>query len=314
MQGLLLALFLVVEADAGIPASDAKAADTGILASDAKAADAVIPASDAKAADAGIPAAVTDRPTVAAAASAPVFRLPSFSIARVRTRDRVVALTFDACATLKQANGFDREVYDILKREQIPVTIFPTGRWIETHPVEAKELAAQDWVELGNHSYSHVRMTRIPRRKAVAQIVRTEDLIAELGRKSTAFRPPAGAWNRRVVRWAAQRRLPTVEWDVVSGDAGGHIPAPKIVATVLSQARAGSIVIFHINGRAPRTKAALPDIILGLREKGFGFVTVSELLGKPDALPVSSRPAPFGYRPLHKRKPKNGESDAHSPS
>ena len=314
MQALLITLFLSAEADAGIPATDARVADAKNPAPDVGVADAKHSAPDVGVADAGTPPAITDWPTVAAAVTPPGFPLPGFSIARVRTRDRVVALTFDACATMKQANGFDRAVFHILEREQIPVTIFPTGRWIETHPVEAKELAAQAWVELGNHSYSHVRMTRIPRRKAVAQIERTEDLIAELGRKSTAFRPPAGAWNRRVVRWAAQRHLPTVEWDVVSGDAGGHIPAPKMVATVLSRARAGSIIIFHINERGPHTKEALPDIIRGLRDKGFGFVTVSELLGRADAQPVSSRPAPFGYRPSHKRKPKNGASDAHPPS
>jgi peptidoglycan/xylan/chitin deacetylase (PgdA/CDA1 family) len=220
----------------------------------------------------------------------------------VQTREPVVALTFDACATLKQDNGFDREVFDILKREHVPATVFPTGRWIETHPAEAKELAAQDWIEFGNHSYSHARMTRIPRRKAREQIARTEALIAELGRKSSAFRPPAGAWNRAVVRMAARRHLPTVEWDVISGDAGGHIAAAKMVETVLSSTRRGSIVIFHINGRGPRTKEALPDIIRGLRDKGLGFVTVSDLLHKPDAQPVSARPAPFGWRPLRGRR------------
>jgi peptidoglycan/xylan/chitin deacetylase (PgdA/CDA1 family) len=235
-------------------------------------------------------------------AEPPVNPLPGFAIARVRTHDPVVALTFDACATRKQSNGFDREVFDILKREQIPVTVFPTGRWIETHPAEAKELAAQAWIEFGNHTYSHARMTRIPRRKAVEQIVRTEAIIAELGRKSVAFRPPAGAWNRSVVRMAAKQHLPTVEWDVVSGDAGGHIGAEKMVATVLAAAKAGSIVIFHINGRGPHTKEALPEIIRGLREKGLGFVSLSDLLQRPDAQPVSARPAPFGFRPLHSKK------------
>ena len=235
-------------------------------------------------------------------AEPPASPLPGFAIARVRTHDPVVALTFDACATRKQSNGFDREVFDILKREQIPVTVFPTGRWIETHPAEAKELAAQAWIEFGNHTYSHARMTRIPRRKAVEQIVRTEAIIAELGRKSVAFRPPAGAWNRSVVRMAAKQHLPTVEWDVVSGDAGGHIGAEKMVATVLATAKAGSIVIFHINGRGPHTKEALPDIIRGLREKGLGFVNLSDLLQRPDAQLVSARPAPFGFRPLHSKK------------
>ena len=227
--------------------------------------------------------------------------LPWFAIARVRTHEPVVALTFDACATLKQDNGFDREVFDILKREQIPVTVFPTGRWIETHPAEARELAAQAWIAFGNHSYSHARMTRIPRRKAREQIARTEALIAELGRQSVAFRPPAGAWNRAVVRMAARQHLPTVEWDVISGDAGGHIAAAKMVAVVLASTKPGSIVIFHINGRGPRTREALPDIIRGLRDKGLGFVTVSDLLQQPDAQPVSARPAPFGWRPLRDR-------------
>ena len=208
-----------------------------------------------------------------------------------------MALTFDACATLKQDNGFDREVFDILKREQIPVTVFPTGRWIEAHPAEARELAAQAWIAFGNHSYSHARMTRIPRRKAREQIARTEALIAELGRQSVAFRPPAGAWNRSVVRLAARQHLPTVEWDVISGDAGGHIAAAKMVAVVLASTKPGSIVIFHINGRGPRTKEALPDIIRGLRDKGLGFVTVPDLLHQPDAQPVSARPAPFGSSP-----------------
>ncbi|MGA7745034.1 MAG: polysaccharide deacetylase family protein [Polyangia bacterium] len=254
--------------------------------------------------DASAPPIDAAPPTDAAPLTAPPANpLPWFAIARVRTHEPVVALTFDACATLKQDNGFDREVFDILKREQIPVTVFPTGRWIEAHPAEAKELAAETWIEFGNHTYSHARMTRIPRRKAVQQIARTEAIIAGLGRKSVAFRPPAGAWNRSVVRLAARRQLPTVEWDVVSGDAGGHIGAEKMVATVLASTKPGSIVIFHINGRAPRTKEALPDIIRGLRNKGFAFVTVSDLLQRPDAQPVSARPAPFGYRPLRGRKP-----------
>ena len=122
--------------------------------------------------DASAPPIDAAPPTDAAPLTAPPANpLPWFAIARVRTHEPVVALTFDACATLKQDNGFDREVFDILKREQIPVTVFPTGRWIEAHPAEAKELAAETWIEFGNHTYSHARMTRIPRRKAVQRIV-----------------------------------------------------------------------------------------------------------------------------------------------
>src|SRR5256885_16614423 len=88
--------------------------------------------------------------------------VPAVAVGRVVTEEPVVALTFDACATLDQANGFDRAVFDILKREQIPATIFVSGRWLEFHRDEARELAAQPWIELGNHSYSHPHMTAGP--------------------------------------------------------------------------------------------------------------------------------------------------------
>src|SRR2546421_11875983 len=103
-------------------------------------------------------AALIPRP-LAPAAPPPI---PTIAVARVVTDEPVVALTFDACATLDQANGFDRAVFDILKREQIPATIFVSGRWLEFHRDEARELAAQPWIELGNHSYSHPHMTTVP--------------------------------------------------------------------------------------------------------------------------------------------------------
>jgi hypothetical protein len=91
-----------------------------------------------------------------------------------------------------------------------------------------------------------------------------------------------------------------------------------MVATVLATAKAGSIVIFHINGRGPHTKEALPDIIRGLREKGLGFVNVSDLLQRPDAQPVSARPAPFGFRPLRGKgrgpRPAKGIVDENAPT
>jgi peptidoglycan-N-acetylglucosamine deacetylase len=237
--------------------------------------------------------------------SSPAVPLPWFGIASMRTRQPVVALTFDACATTKQDNSFDREIFEILQREHVPATIFPTGRWIEAHPEAARELAAQPWIELGNHSYSHVRMTRVPRRTAIFQLARTDELISQLGRKAVAFRPPAGAWNRRLVRLAARQNMPTVLWDVVSGDPGESASAERISKAVLSSARAGSIVIFHINGRAPHTKQALPDIIRGLRGKGLEFVTLSRLLQQPDGRLRPARPAPYGYRPLRYKKAKN---------
>jgi peptidoglycan/xylan/chitin deacetylase (PgdA/CDA1 family) len=242
-----------------------------------------------------------------AAESAPL----RFAVARVRTNEPVVALTFDACATKEQANGFDRPVYEILQREQIPATIFMAGRWIENHPDEARELASQDWLEIANHSYSHARMPRLSSAKALDQITSTNQLIEGLGRKPVLFRSPAGAWTARTARLAARQNLTTIQWDVVSGDAGGHVKPERMVQTVLAATKPGSIVIFHINERGPYTKDALPEIIAGLRERGLRFVTVSQLLALDDGKAVPAKPMPFGYRKLRKPARQTSATQAH---
>lgn len=228
--------------------------------------------------------------------------IPPIAISGVETQERVVALTFDACATKLQANGFDEKIFEILQREKIPVTIFMTGTWAEKHPGPVRRIAAADWIEIGNHSYSHPRLTLLEPSRLRAQIRYTNRILQErLGRPAMSLRPPAGAWNQAVLRAANQEDLPLVLWTVVSGDAGGHIPAERIRRIVLEQTKPGSIVIFHINNRGPFTKKALPDIITGLRTKGFRFVTVSQLLALPDARPTSPHPSRMGYRNLKSR-------------
>jgi len=225
---------------------------------------------------------------------------PTFAIAGVTTSEPVVALTFDACATLKQSNGFDRKVFDILAAEQIPSTFYLSGRWVEKHPTAAKAIAAASWIELGNHSYSHPRLTLVRKDRLRMQIRRTNKILEKrLGRMPLSLRPPAGAWNAKIVAAANMEKLPVVTWSVVSGDVGGHVPPARMARNVLEQARPGAIIIFHINRREPFTKKALPDIIAGLRDKGLRFVTVSQLLALPDAVLEKAKPSRLGF---HKRK------------
>jgi peptidoglycan/xylan/chitin deacetylase (PgdA/CDA1 family) len=214
---------------------------------------------------------------------------PPWAVARIDTKEPVVALTFDACATLDQPNAFDRQVFDILKRENVPATVFVSGRWIESHPDVARELAANAFIEFGNHSYSHPTLTAVPADRLADEIARTEDLIAQLGRRSVAFRPPAGVFDQRTLKMAADRKLPTVLWDVVSRDVGGHIKPELIVEGVTRDIRPGSIVIFHINGRGNYTKDVLPQIIRILRERGMGFLPLSRLLALPNARLLPAR-------------------------
>jgi peptidoglycan/xylan/chitin deacetylase (PgdA/CDA1 family) len=204
-------------------------------------------------------------------------------ITHVETREPAVAITFDACATKKGQYGFDQEVFEILKREQVPATIFVSGRWVDTHAEAMAALVGDPLIEFGDHSYDHPHMTRLTAARMGEEIDQTEAALSRYGRHAVAFRPPFGEWNRRVVSVVHQKNLPTVTWDVVSGDPSAKTTTDGMIRAVLGQARAGSIIIFHINGRGWKTHEALPAILSGLRARGFRFVPLSELMRQQKA-------------------------------
>jgi peptidoglycan/xylan/chitin deacetylase (PgdA/CDA1 family) len=72
--------------------------------------------------------------------------------------------------------------------------------------------------------------------------------------------------------------LTTVEYDLASGDLDLHATKEKLVDSVTDKARNGSIIIMHIDRRGWHTAEALPVTVARLRERGYMFVTVGELI------------------------------------
>jgi peptidoglycan/xylan/chitin deacetylase (PgdA/CDA1 family) len=203
-----------------------------------------------------------------------------------------IAITFDACPTSSKAIGFDRAVFDTLTREQVPATVFVSGRWVDQHAGAMADLVHSPLIEFGDHSYDHPHMRTLPPAQMAMQIDRTEAALARYGKRGVAFRPPYGEWNPGVLEVLQRKQLPVVLWDVVSGDPSDKISAQGIVRNVMTRTRPGSIIVFHINGRGWRTADALPLVISQLRERGFRFVPLSELLaGRKTGAPAPA-PAP----------------------
>ena len=189
------------------------------------------------------------------------------------------------------------KVYEILASEKVPATIFTSGHWVDGHAAEMAELARDPLISFGDHSYDHPHMSRLPAARVGDEIDHTETALGRYGKKSVAFRPPFGDWNRRVVEVVRARGLSTVTWDVVSGDPSKKTTKAGMIRNVVDHARPGSIVIFHINGRGWRTAEALPEILSGLRARGLRFVSLAALLalGPPvtgPSPPVSSATFP----------------------
>src|SRR5207244_8142431 len=78
-----------------------------------------------------------------------------------------------------------------------------------------------------------------------------------------------GEVDAELAQQAAHNGLRTVEFDFPSGDPDRHITRDRLIAWVLAKARPGSIVVMHMNRRGWHTAEALPEIVAGLRARGF---------------------------------------------
>jgi peptidoglycan/xylan/chitin deacetylase (PgdA/CDA1 family) len=97
------------------------------------------------------------------------------------------------------------------------------------------------------------------------------------GQKVELFRAPFGDYDNELLEVATAYNLFTIQWDVDSID-WKDISAKEITNRVLSKTKSGSIILCHNN--ALHTHEALPYILSNLKEKGYEFVKISELIYK----------------------------------
>lgn len=208
-----------------------------------------------------------------------------------------ISLTFDADMTPGMKflldtgvvkSWYNRDIQQTLDREKVPATVFLGGLWTKTYPIEAKVLAADPLIEIGNHSYNHYAFTStcfgLPfwpdTKEKTDDVAKAQDIIKTItGVTPKYFRFPGGCSERVDLETVAKLGLTIVYWDTV-GDDGFNTNTDSIVNAVESQVQNGSIIVLHIHdgSYAPKTNDALLRIIPDLKKRGFQFVKLSELL------------------------------------
>jgi peptidoglycan/xylan/chitin deacetylase (PgdA/CDA1 family) len=193
---------------------------------------------------------------------------------------RKIALTFDACPTTLP-DEYDEKVIDVLLRKNTPATLFLSGRWVEKNPEKVKSLAARPQFEIANHAFWHPHLLEKDDDRILRELKRTQAIIKKMtGGTPRYFRPPYGEVDERVAAIAQKAGLSTIQYDIASGDPDAGLSPQRIIKSILRDAKGGSIIVFHMNRKGVHTAEVLPDIIDGLRERGFTLVTVGELLRK----------------------------------
>ncbi|MDV9202827.1 polysaccharide deacetylase family protein, partial [Streptomyces sp. Wh19] len=226
-------------------------------------------------------------------APGPGARTPVFERG-VKAGEKVVALTFDADMTADEGpraaagEHFDNPgLIDLLRRSKVPATVFMTGRWADEYPAQARSIGADPLFEVGNHSYSHYAfkspcygLPAVTKDGMRADVARASASFRKAGVRNTVpyFRFPGGCYDDASLRALAPEKVTAVQWDVISGDAFATDP-DAVAEQVLDEVRPGSLVVMHCTrSAAPVTDEAVERIVPELRERGYRFVKVSDLI------------------------------------
>lgn len=196
-------------------------------------------------------------------------------ITKGNTSSKVVALTFDDGDDGANIQG----ILAILSANNIRSTFFITGKAAEDHPSLISAITNAGH-EIGNHSYSHPDFTTVSYSTMQSQLSTTENIISGITGRSTKpyFRPPFGAYNSSVLQAVGDAGYTkTIYWTIDTIDWDGR-SSYAIYSKVLSNATPGAIVLMHTGSGAPNTKYALQQMIDGLRDMGYSFGTVSDVL------------------------------------
>ena len=193
----------------------------------------------------------------------------------VDTAEKKIALTFDAA----WANEDTAQILEILKKHDVRVTFFMTGGWVESYPDDVKAILAAGH-DLGNHSENHKNMSQLSDAEKKEELMKVHEKVRTLtGYEMFLFRPPYGDYDNAVVNVAKENGYYTIQWDVDSLDWKDY-GVDSIIKTVTQHKHLGngSIILCH-NG-AKYTAKALDMLIATLKNEGYTFVPVSELIYK----------------------------------
>ena len=197
--------------------------------------------------------------------------LPDDKILRGNPDRREIALTID--------DGphpvYTAKLLQILAQNGVNATFFVVGEQAERYPelIRAEAAAGNS---IGNHTYDHVSLIKIPPQYIDTEIEACGEVIKRItGKSPHLFRPPGGEYNRQVAEAVEGLGYKLVLYSDDPGDYSD--PGTRVIETrTLDTISNGGIILLH-DGSA-QTLIILPQIIQRLKARGFRFVSVDQLL------------------------------------
>lgn len=179
-----------------------------------------------------------------------------------------VAITFDDGPHPK----YTKSLLEGLKERGVTATFFVTGSNAGKHPELVKQME-EDGHLIGNHTYSHIQLTKTNKEEFKAELVHTNQTIEKITGHGTDFvRPPYGCWDKTLEE---ELNMFPVMWTIDPKD-WKRKNASGITKSVIKKTEENDIILLH-DSFSSSVEAAL-QIVDTLKEDGYEFVTVDEIL------------------------------------
>jgi len=200
---------------------------------------------------------------------------------RVPIEEKVVALTFDD----GPSPVWTPQILDKLKKENVKATFFLLGEHVQKYPQVARRIVAEGH-EVGNHSLSHHVLIAYKKQELQKEIRDAEKVIKDITGKTTKyFRPPKAWLTKREKKKVKEMGYEVVLWSLNSKD-WVTFDDKYMLSYLMHHIQPGDIILFHDSGGAfsaeggdrHETVLVIPRLIEKLKERGYRFVTVSELI------------------------------------
>ncbi|SHI88686.1 Peptidoglycan/xylan/chitin deacetylase, PgdA/CDA1 family [Mesonia phycicola] len=158
-------------------------------------------------------------------------------------------------------------VLQILKSYNAKATFFCIGNNIELYPSILSQVLNAKHV-IGNHTYNHINGWKT----STTDYLQDINFFENLGYPTQYFRPPYGKCTSSQAKKIIQKGYKIVMWDVISEDYNKTISPENCYETVISQAKSGSIIVFHDSLKAQKNlRYVLPKVLKYYTQKGYIF-------------------------------------------
>jgi peptidoglycan/xylan/chitin deacetylase (PgdA/CDA1 family) len=191
------------------------------------------------------------------------------------TQGKKIALTFDDSPDENNTG----KVLDILKLYGVKASFFMIGAPMADLNTTTTKRAADEGHLVLNHSFNHPHFTHISDEEITQEIRSASDRIESItGHYPLLLRPPYGSVNQRVIDALNAQGVKSILWSLDSLDWAMK-DKNAIVDNIMTHVQSGDIILMHSSRANNATVEALGEIIEKLRDQGYQFQRVDEILG-----------------------------------